>query len=188
MDLSSLHLTTGLLQERMQLLVMQHDLDHAYDHDDDDDDDPLASWDLSVNLMDSIPPSLLQLAPRLRLLDLSTNQLVMDSIAPLAACINLSYLYLYGNLLEGPFPPELLRAVSQLQYLSLHSNAITGLPQCTSLLTRLEYLHVGGNRLLDFPLDVLSNCTKLDTLNLAGNPQLATIAGPHIGRIQFFTQ
>lgn len=160
-------------------------IDNIDDHTDCDDD--LESWDISQNRLTVIPSLLLSnYGQFIRLLDISSNQLSINSILPLTICTNLTYLYLYCNNLEGIIPNDFITSFLDLKYLSLHTNKITAIPKEISLLTRLEYLHVGNNCMNEFPIVILQNCTLLDTLNIGGNKFLVPIPANFTDKIKFF--
>lgn len=142
--------------------------------------DKLYFLDLSGNrLSGGIPGALFCNCSALQYLDLANNSLA-GGIPYAAGCRlpSLRYLLLWSNELSGAIPQALANS-SMLEWIDLESNYLAGeLPsQVFGRLPRLQYLYLsynnlsshGGNTDLDPFFRSLSNCTRLQELELAGN-------------------
>ena len=78
-------------------------------------------------------------------------------------------LFLGGNALTGPIPPE-LGSLSELESLALYSNQLTGaIPPELGRLAKLEWLQLSTNQLTGAIPPELGSLGSLDYLSLAGN-------------------
>ncbi|XP_037469257.1 putative leucine-rich repeat receptor-like serine/threonine-protein kinase At2g24130 [Triticum dicoccoides] len=136
--------------------------------------------DLSGNrLSGGIPETLFCNCSALQYMDLANNSLAGD-IPYAAECRlpSLRYLLLWSNELSGPIPPALSNSAI-LEWVDFESNYLAGeLPsKVFDRLPRLQYLYLSYNNLsshdsntnLDPFFHSLSNCTRLQELELAGN-------------------
>ncbi|XP_052158750.1 putative leucine-rich repeat receptor-like serine/threonine-protein kinase At2g24130 [Oryza glaberrima] len=136
--------------------------------------------DLSGNrLSGGIPATLFCNCTALQYVDLANNSLAGD-IPYSGECRlpSLRYLLLWSNDLSGPIPPALSNS-SLLEWVDFESNYLAGElpPQVFDRLPRLQYLYLsynnlsshGGNTDLAPFFRSLTNCTRLQELELAGN-------------------
>lgn len=135
----------------------------------------LEEIDLSENgFMGSIPPgssssSSSTLFQTLRILDLSSNNLVGDIPAEMGLFANLRYLNLSSNHLRSRIPPE-LGYFHNLIHLDLRNNALYGsIPQEVCESRSLGILQLDGNSLTGPIPQVIRNCTSLYLLSLSHN-------------------
>jgi Leucine-rich repeat (LRR) protein len=121
---------------------------------------------------------------RVRLLDLSQNQLSGGIPTELVNLSDLHYFYLASNQLSGDIPP-VLGQMSSLRAISLSNNQLTGsIPPELSDLSNLESLSLSGNQLSgDIPPE-LGRLPNLWRLHLADNllsghipPELGDLSG-----------
>ncbi|GJN00720.1 hypothetical protein PR202_ga17919 [Eleusine coracana subsp. coracana] len=136
--------------------------------------------DLSSNrLSGGIPQTLFCNCSALQYLDLANNSLAGDiPYADECRLPNLRFLLLWSNTLSGTIPPALANS-SILEWVDFESNYLSGeLPsQVFDKLPRLVFLYLSYNNLsshngntdLDPFFRSLSNCTRLQELELAGN-------------------
>ncbi|KAF7094161.1 hypothetical protein CFC21_096494 [Triticum aestivum] len=136
--------------------------------------------DLSGNrLSGGIPDTLFCNCSALQYMDLANNSLAGD-IPYSGECRlpSLRYLLLWSNELSGPIPTALSNSAI-LEWVDFESNYLAGElpPQVFDRLPRLQYLYLSynnlsshdGNTNLDPFFHSLSNCTRLQELELAGN-------------------
>uniref|UniRef100_A0A0E0L8R5 non-specific serine/threonine protein kinase n=1 Tax=Oryza punctata TaxID=4537 RepID=A0A0E0L8R5_ORYPU len=136
--------------------------------------------DLSGNrLSGDIPETLFCNCTALQYVDLANNSLAGD-IPYSGECRlpSLRYLLLWSNDLSGPIPPALSNS-SLLEWIDFESNYLAGeLPsQVFDRLPRLQYLYLSYNNLSSHGSNTdlvpffrsLTNCTRLQELELAGN-------------------
>lgn len=115
-------------------------------------------------------PELLQSLDKLKLLDLSGNQLHANlTFGP--SCASLQTLSLSNNFIYGSIPPDLFLSCDTLQELDLSHNNLTGtltqnfFADCGSLqMLDLSHNHLTGN----LPYGI-SQCTSLQELHLSSN-------------------
>jgi len=96
--------------------------------------------------------------------------LELGSIPPEIGCLtNLTYLGLYSNQLTGLIPPE-IGNLTNLTYLSLWDNQLSGeIPLSITELTNLTYLNLVYNQLTGEILSEIGSMTNLTLLGLAYN-------------------
>ncbi len=121
-----------------------------------------------------IPPGLGNLS-NLEKLSLYTNKLTGTIPLELGKLSKLEYLYLYSNSLSGPIPTEFGNLVS-LKKASLSKNKLSGpLPESLgNLADNLEYISIHTNE-LSGTVEILGELTNLKTLWLYGNGFTGTI-------------
>jgi Leucine-rich repeat (LRR) protein len=136
--------------------------------------------DLSGNrLSGGIPKTLFCNCSALQYMDLANNSLAGDiPYAGECRLPSLRYLLLWSNDLSGPIPPALSNS-AMLEWVDFESNYLAGeLPsKVFDRLPRLQYLYLSynnlsshdGNTNLDPFFRSLTNCTRLQELELAGN-------------------
>ena len=134
-----------------------------------------------VGLTGSIPPLLGNL-DRLRVLNLSLNDLTGQIPPELGNLRSLEKLELSSNDLEGPIPPE-LGNLTGLKRLELNHNRLSGgIPPGLGDLTELDFLWLAGNQ-LEGPIPVeLGRLTELTVLRLYGN-RLTGPMPPELGNL-----
>ncbi|MQM13820.1 hypothetical protein Taro_046743 [Colocasia esculenta] len=113
-------------------------------------------------------------------------QLIRKSIhgslsPPLANLTRLRVLDLSENQLTGRIPPE-LSSLRRLEDIDLSGNQLSGpIPEDLSRLSRIAFLNLGSNRLVgSIPASILANCTCLGVLDLSDN-KLSGKIPPDIG-------
>ncbi|MFS7922551.1 putative protein kinase RLK-Pelle-LRR-XI-1 family [Helianthus anomalus] len=128
----------------------------------------LVYLDLSKNqLTGPIPPSYGSML-NLRELDLSTNQLNASIPNQITHLQNLRSLSLGDNNLDGPIPSK-FGNLSQLYLLNLSRNSISGhIPLDIAKPRNLQHIDLSMN-LMTGPITNLSNCLKLEYLDLSSN-------------------
>lgn len=102
----------------------------------------------------------------LRMLDLGHNKLarVPDALADLDGLTD--FLYLHDNRLSSL--PDAFARLTRLRYLNIGENAFDALPECISCMTNLIELRASGNRLTSLP-DCIGRLTRLRELHLRDN-------------------
>ncbi|XP_050236743.1 receptor-like protein kinase BRI1-like 3 [Mercurialis annua] len=133
----------------------------------------LETLDLSRNeLQLKIPGAMLGSFRNLRQLSLAGNQLFGEIPPELGqACGTLQELDLSGNRLTGGFPVSFLSCSYSLQSLNLGNNLLSGdfLTTVVSKMQNLKFLYAPFNNISGpVPLS-LTNCTKLQVLDLSSN-------------------
>ncbi|KAL8545975.1 hypothetical protein ACS0TY_005911 [Phlomoides rotata] len=89
--------------------------------------------------------------------------------AEIGKLLNLTYLYLSGNSLEGEFPLSLLN-LTKLEVLDISYNTINGaIPSDIGQLTRLEFLILSNNQISGSLPSSLGQLTRLKFLILSNN-------------------
>ncbi|XP_075234982.1 G-protein coupled receptor rickets [Lycorma delicatula] len=122
----------------------------------------------------SVPSTLCSTCPRLKSLDIKSNNL--SKVPDLGGCRDLRVLDLAGNRitsLEG----KLFKGLNQLHDLLLSHNLITKVPRdAFHGLTRLQVLDLENNRISDIHSDAFLAFNQLEDLNLGNNifPSLPT--------------
>ncbi|CAB3366951.1 Hypothetical predicted protein [Cloeon dipterum] len=139
----------------------------------------LKSLDLSSNELSRIPD--LSECKELRILELSKNQIETVESHPFSALSQLHDLLLSRNKIKH-VPQEAFKGLSKLQVLDLEGNGIESIhPETFIPLTTLEDLNLGNNQFSHLPEQGLSNLLHLKTFN---NPNLREFPGPqHFPRI-----
>ena len=134
---------------------------------------------VGLGLSGEIPPELGALS-RLRILDLSRNQLTGEIPAQLGNLSHLESLNLFGNQLTGPIPAQ-LGHLSQLTYLYLGANQLTGeIPPQLGNLSQLIHLALHQNELTGEIPGQLGHLSRLTFLTLGAN-QLTGEIPPQLG-------
>lgn len=132
---------------------------------------------LGYNQFRVIPPQIAGLT-ELRGLHLGGNQL---GEFPMVVCqlLQLEKLFLQQNQIE--VLPEEIGWLTQLRALFLNGNGLTRLPYGICNLRRLIELDLSDNLLTELPLEMMCNCSELETLHVMNNPLRAL---PHaIGKL-----
>lgn len=122
--------------------------------------------------LSSLPISLLSGLKNLQSLDLDKNnfsEFYSDSISCDQVDLkSLSYLNLNGNNIKEI--PAFLRFLPNLKQLLMHMNKVTSVkPLCRSMLSGLEVLDLGGNKVDDLPVALIHYCKGLCQLTLTNN-------------------
>uniref|UniRef100_A0A8C3SHS7 LRRCT domain-containing protein n=1 Tax=Chelydra serpentina TaxID=8475 RepID=A0A8C3SHS7_CHESE len=137
---------------------------------------------LSSNQLRSLPGGLFRVLPALRVLDLTNNLLedlppeIVDSYSPL------QHLVLKGNQL-GALEPAWFRTLGELEWLDVSDNRLQDLPpNCFHNLSRLKSLDLSNNRLDRLAPELLAGLPSLERLHLEGN-QLHTIVEHAFDRV-----
>jgi len=133
----------------------------------------LLELDLAELELDELPDELRGI-PWLHVIDLNGNELRMDSLR--ASLLSKSVLpelrsaSLKFNCLVGPLPTELGELSPHMEELSFEGNLISHVPESLGRLSRLEWLCLANNRLLDLPGSVFTAWSEsLKHLDLRGN-------------------
>jgi Leucine-rich repeat (LRR) protein len=103
---------------------------------------------------------------KLRMLDLGHNLLarVPDALGDLDGLTD--FLYLHDNRLTGL--PDSMAQLTRLRYLNISDNALTALPAPVCAMTGLRELRASGNRLTSLPIDI-RRLSRLRELHLRDN-------------------
>ncbi|GKV25706.1 hypothetical protein SLEP1_g35101 [Rubroshorea leprosula] len=123
---------------------------------------------LSHNNLLTIPESIFEYMPQLKILDLSYNQEFSSLPDSLSKLVNLTTLLLQAtSLIEVPS----LSNLQALKKLDLGRSGLEEIPKGLEMLTNLKYLDISGNRILEFSPEVdeiangiLSNLSELQYL------------------------
>ncbi|GKV27551.1 hypothetical protein SLEP1_g36713 [Rubroshorea leprosula] len=123
---------------------------------------------LSHNNLLTIPESIFEYMPQLKILDLSYNQEFSSLPDSLSKLVNLTTLLLQAtSLIEVPS----LSNLRALKKLDLCRSGLEEIPKGLEMLTNLKYLDISGNRFLEFSPEVdeiangiLSNLSELQYL------------------------
>ena len=136
-------------------------------------------WLQNNNLIGSLPANGWQKLSGLRSLFLWGNDLSGPIPPELGQLAQLEQLYLASNSLTGPIPPEL----GQLQVLGLDSNSLTGpIPPELGQLAQLEQLQLSSNNLSGPIPPELGQLAQLQVLGLASNSLTGPIP-PELGQL-----
>ena len=130
----------------------------------------LRQLELNGNMLDAVPPGLLNM-PALERLDLSDNAIVVLPGA-IAGWTGLVMLNVSRNKLTAL--PAAVGSLSTLRALYANHNGIVELPVEMARLTKLQQLRLAGNALTSVPVEVLEGCKAVRTLKLHDN-QLKTL-------------
>ena len=126
---------------------------------------------LSNNILTTLPPTVCQNLPRLKILKLDNNRLsnLTSDIFKERCEQTLLMLNLSSNELINP-PHDLFKTTNKLKTLDLRQSRLIQLfKDSFSSLTVLEILYLGDNELPTLPHDVFSSLRRLYTLDLSGN-------------------
>lgn len=118
-----------------------------------------------------IPTKLTDLAPKLRTLDLSWNQIKAIDSWFATAMRHLTSLDLSHNQLE--FVPYQIKAMTSLERINLSHNQLTDVTNTLGLILSLRCLDLSHNNLNFLPYTLIKNLTikaRLNNLDLASNP------------------
>jgi Leucine-rich repeat (LRR) protein len=130
----------------------------------------LTDLDLAYNQIDGPIPSELGSLVHLKVLDLGSNNLTESVPVELGMIRPLQVLDLRLNALTGPLPDGLLQNLTDLRYLYLQQNALTGgVPSEVGRLVKLSDLHMHGNQLDAALPDEIGDMTLLQDLRLQDN-------------------
>ncbi|OAY69413.1 putative leucine-rich repeat receptor-like serine/threonine-protein kinase [Ananas comosus] len=128
----------------------------------------------------AIPPSVGELSPNLRQLDLEENFISGPIPVNISNLVNLTYLNLSNNYLNGSIPPEISR-LRKLERVYLLNNFLTGeIPPSLGEIPHLGLVDFSGNRLSATIPDTFANLTQLRRLMLHNN-MLSGAIPPSLG-------
>ena len=125
----------------------------------------VSTWPIGAGLTGALPPSLGELGPSLRYLDLRDNA-ITSVPTEVPALTGLEILYLNNNAITSV--PSELAALTGLTRLSLSRNAIMSVPTELGALTSLRELALSYNAITSVPTE-LAALTGLELLGLNGN-------------------
>uniref|UniRef100_A0ACD5XAI6 Uncharacterized protein n=1 Tax=Avena sativa TaxID=4498 RepID=A0ACD5XAI6_AVESA len=134
--------------------------------------------DLEQNQLSGPVPKILGQSTALYHLDISWNNLVgnLDFMSDLSKCRQLQELFLQGNYFTGLLPSSVGNLTSQLVYLVVGYNMLTGgLPLAILNLSNLEVLHLPNNLLTGPIPESICMLENLVWLALQGNAMLGPI-------------
>ena len=126
---------------------------------------------LSHNILTTLPPSVCQNLPRLKVLRLDNNKFVnLTSDIFQGRCVRQLLLLDLSNNEIIYLPHDLFNANSNLETLDLRHNRLTQLFTDSFVsLKWLDYLYLDGNNIFTLPVDVFKSLTGLNYLTLKGN-------------------
>ena len=137
----------------------------------------IQAWKIEGNI-----PSEYGTLKKLRVLNLTHNELIGDLPDQLGELDSLEFLSLRGNQLDD-FIPGSLGQIANLKTLDLSENLLRGnIPDSLGNLSNLQSLDLSDNRLVDFIPDSFGNLSSLINLDLANNDLRGTPT-PSIARL-----
>ena len=118
-----------------------------------------------------IPVQLTDLAPKLRILDLSNNSIKSIDCWFVVEMRHLTNLDISHNKLE--FIPYQIKAMTSLDKINLSHNQLSDVTNTLGLIPSLRYLDLSHNNLNHLPYTLIKNLTintRLNNLDIANNP------------------
>ncbi|KAI1468994.1 uncharacterized protein F4812DRAFT_450801 [Daldinia caldariorum] len=138
----------------------------------------LESLDLHGNMLIALPMGLRRLQ-LLTSLNLASNKLTNNCLEVLSQLTNIRDLKLGNNLLYGRIEDDHLANLQNLEFLDLHGNNISSLPDSIDKMTRLRMLNLNENALETLPFESLSKL-PLTELLVRKNKLSGTLIGPGV--------
>ncbi|XP_074335404.1 receptor kinase-like protein Xa21 [Apium graveolens] len=130
----------------------------------------LGYLDLGANKISGLIPTSICNMTKLVNLELHDNMLQGNIPSGLFDISTLEGLSLFSNRLNGVIPGQITGLPSQIFYLHLDDNLLTGtLPSSTGNLKQLVQLNVFNNKLIGDVPSALGDCVMLEGLSMAGN-------------------
>lgn len=153
--LKYLNLSNNIIHGRLRPLRMLQSLEKLVL-----DNNMLTGTLSSLELNETLP---------LKVLSLSTNNLIGEIPSEIHQLVQLEHLYLDENDLEGPLPNE-ISLLKKLKSLALRDNGFTGkIPVQWGTLESLQYLTIGNNFLTGSLPISFGNLIKLKVFDVGGN-------------------
>ena len=126
----------------------------------------LEAMDMHGNLLKKLPINLGNLS-RLTTLNLSRNQLTVNTLTTISKIKCLKDLRLSENMLSGSMS-EVIGDLEDLEALDIHGNTISDLPSSLGKLSKLKILNVANNRLSTLPFEAIFDL-PLSEINASRN-------------------
>jgi Leucine-rich repeat (LRR) protein len=127
---------------------------------------PVPDLNQLVDALQASPKTATAITQKLALSGFETIPEKLFSLIP-----NASHIIIPGNGLST-FPATLATSCSRLQSLDISGNILSSLSPFSHLLTwsnSIKHLNLSSNRIVDFPIEMLSQLVVLESLNLSSN-------------------
>ena len=113
---------------------------------------------------------------QLKVLNLAKNALTFLPSDIFAKCQNIQYLDLSDNTISV-IDISIINPLNKLKYLNFGNNKLHDINILIKLIPTLEHLDLSKNSITQVPNDLFKNSSKLQTLDLSGNPFDCTCTG-----------